>query len=132
MQRIQKTLSEIQDGKLTELADVYKQHLVTVQKTTQVLGQALHQGKVSETLANSGLYLDMMGKTIIAWLWLEMANQAQLKFGTSSQQEDQAFLAGKIQAAQYFIHWELPEIEHQAKLLMNFDDTCLKMQSDWF
>ena len=51
MQRIQKTLSEIQDGKLTELADVYKQHLV---KTTQVLGQALHQDKVSEALANSG------------------------------------------------------------------------------
>ena len=38
----------------------------------------------------------MMGKTIIAWLWLEMANQAQLKFGTSSQQEDQAFLAVKF------------------------------------
>ena len=101
-------------------------------KTTQVLGQALHQGKVSKALANSGLYLDMMGKTIIAWLWLEMANQAQLKFSTSSQQEDQAFLAGKIQAAQYFIQWELPEIEHQAKLLMNFDDTCLNMRSDWF
>lgn len=132
MQRIQKTLFEIQDSKLTELADVYKQHLATVQKTTQVLGQALHQGNVNEALANSGLYLDMMGKTIIAWLWLEMANQAQLKFGTSSQQEDQAFLAGKIQAAQYFIQWELPEIEHQAKLLMNFDDTCLNMQSGWF
>ncbi len=29
----------------------------------------------------------------------------------------QTFLAGKIQAAQYFIRWELPEIEHHAKLL---------------
>ena len=34
MQRIQKTLFEIQDSKLTELADVYKQHLVTVQNHT--------------------------------------------------------------------------------------------------
>jgi hypothetical protein len=132
MQRIQKTLSEIHEPKIVELAKIYKQHLATVQKTTQILGQALHQGKVSEALANSGLYLDMMGKTILAWLWLEMANQAQLKFGTSSQAEDQTFLAGKIQAAQYFIRWELPEIEHQAKLLMHLDDTCLNMQADWF
>ena len=132
MQRIQKTLSEIHEPKLVELADIFKQHLATVQKTTHILGQALHQGKVSEALANSGLYLDMMGKTILSWLWLKMANQAQLKFGTSSQAEDQTFLAGKIQAAQYFIRWELPEIKHQAKLLMNLDDTCLNMRADWF
>lgn len=132
MQRIQKTLAEIQDPELLKLADTFKQHLATVQKTTQVLGQALHQGKVSEALANSGVYLDMMGKTIISWLWLEMANQAQLKFSQSDYAEDQQFLAGKIQAAQYFIRWELPEIEHQAKLLTSFDDTCLNMQADWF
>lgn len=46
MQRIQKTLSEIQDHKLAELAETFKKHLATVQKTTQVLGQALHQGRV--------------------------------------------------------------------------------------
>ena len=132
MQRIQKTLSEIQDHKLAELAETFKKHLATVQKTTQVLGQALHQGRVEVALANSGLYLDMMGKTIIAWLWLEMANQAQLKFASSDYAEDQQFLTGKMQAAQYFIRWELPEVEHQAQLLMNFDDTCLNMQPEWF
>ena len=132
MQRMQKTLSDIQHTTLIELAEQFKQHLNTVQATTQKLGQALMQGQVSESLANSGLYLDMIGKTIIAWLWLEMAHQAQHKFASSSQQEDRDFLAGKMQAAQYFIRWELPEIEHQAKLLMNFDDTCLKMQADWF
>ncbi len=132
MQRIQKTLSEIQDHKLAELAETFKKHLATVQKTTQVLGQALHQGRVEVALANSGLYLDMMCKTIIAWLWLEMANQAQLKFASSDYAEDQQFLTGKMQAAQYFIRWELPEVEHQAQLLMNFDDTCLNMQPEWF
>ena len=132
MQRIQKTLSEIQDHNLAELAETFKKHLATVQRTTQVLGQALHQGRVDTALANSGLYLDMMGKTIIAWLWLEMANQAQLKFASSDYAEDQQFLTGKMQAAQYFIRWELPEVEHQAQLLMNFDDTCLNMQPEWF
>jgi hypothetical protein len=41
-------------------------------------------------------------------------------------------MTGKMQAAQYFIRWELPEVEHQAQLLMNFDDTCLNMQPEWF
>ncbi|WP_411686565.1 acyl-CoA dehydrogenase [Acinetobacter pseudolwoffii] len=132
MQRIQHTLSEIQNPKLVALAESFQQHLATVQKTTQVLGQALHQDQINEALANSGLYLDMMGKTMIAWLCLDMAQQAQLKFGNSDQKEDQDFLAGKFQAAQYFIRWELPEIEHQAKLLMNFDDSCRNMQADWF
>ncbi|MDM1341906.1 acyl-CoA dehydrogenase [Acinetobacter pseudolwoffii] len=132
MQRIQHTLSEIQNPKLVALAESFQQHLATVQKTTQVLGQALHQGQINEALANSGLYLDMMGKTMIAWLCLDIAQQAYLKFGNSDQKEDQDFLAGKFQAAQYFIRWELPEIEHQAKLLMNFDDSCRNMQADWF
>src|SRR5690606_41993777 len=103
-----------------------------LQKATRLLGQALHEGQINEALASSGLYLDMMGTTMIAWLCLDMAQQAQLKFGNSDQKEDQDFLAGKFQAAQYFIRWELPEIEHQAKLLMNFDDSCRNMQADWF
>ena len=90
------------------------------------------QGQVNEALANSALYLDMMGKTIIAWLWLDMANKAQLTFASSEHEQDQHFLAGKLQAARYFIRWELPEIEHLAKLLTNFDDTCLSMQAEWF
>ena len=90
------------------------------------------QGQTNEALANSALYLDMMAKVIISWLWLDMANKAQQQFGQSELAEDQQFLAGKLQAARYFIRWELPEIEHQAKLLSEFDDTCLSMHSDWF
>jgi butyryl-CoA dehydrogenase len=103
-----------------------------VQNTTQRLGKALAQGQTDQALANSALYLDMMGKTIIAWLWLDMANKALQKFADSRHAEDQQFMAGKIQAAQYFMRWELPEIEHYAKLLNQFDDTCLSMQVDWF
>ncbi|CAB1221803.1 acyl-CoA dehydrogenase [Acinetobacter bouvetii] len=132
MQRIQHTLNEIQDQHILELAEPFKQYLRTVQTTTQQLGNAMMQGQVEQALANSALYLDMMGKTIIAWLWLEMANKAQLAFAYSTQAEDQHFLAGKLQAARYFIRWELPKIEHQAKLLTEFDDSCLNMQPEWF
>ena len=132
MQRIQQTLTEVSHPEIQTLATIFRSHLDTVQKTTQTLGAALQQGKIQEGLANSALYLDMMGKTMIAWLWLEMANKAHLHYAASTQEQDQHFWLGKLQAARYFIRWELPEIEHQAKLLCSFDDSCSTMQADWF
>ena len=132
MQQIQQTLDASQDERIPPLAKRFQQHLQTVKNTTSVLGNALIQGQVDQALANSALYLDMMGRVIIAWLWLDMANKAINKFATSNYEEDQNFMAGKLQAAQYFIRWELPEVEHQAKLLVDLDETCLNMHQDWF
>lgn len=132
IQRINQTLAEIEHEEIRNLSDIFCKHFATVQKTTFHLGQALQQGKVNETLANSALYLDMMGKLIISWLWLDIANKAFLHFKDSTHADDQNFLAGKLQAARYFIRWELPEIEQQAKILMSFDDTCLNIQAEWF
>ncbi len=132
IQRINQTLAEIEHEEIRNLSDIFCKHFTTVQKTTFHLGQALQQGRVNETLANSALYLDMMGKLIISWLWLDIANKAFVHFKDSTHADDQNFLAGKLQAARYFIRWELPEIEQQAKILMSFDDTCLNMQAEWF
>ena len=132
MQRMQQTLDASQDERIQPLAKRFQQHLQTAQNTTNILGNALMQGQVDQALANSALYLDMMGRVIIAWLWLDMANKTINKFAASNHEEDQNFMAGKLQAAQYFIRWELPEVEHQAKLLVDFDETCLNMQQDWF
>jgi alkylation response protein AidB-like acyl-CoA dehydrogenase len=133
MAKVQGTLnSAANKPQLAALISVFKQHLNTFVQTTMTLGQALQKGDVKKGLANSALYLDMMGKLVISWLWLEMADKAIETFADSNDQSDQAFLAGKIQAAQYFIMWELPEIEHMAKLLNGFDPTCLEMQAAWF
>ena len=101
---------------------------------SMILGGALQKGEVEKGLANSAVYLDMMGKMVVAWLWIEMADKAIDRFGASdaSAEDDQKFLAGKLQAAQYFMRWELPKIKHQAGLLQGFDETCMTMQSDWF
>ncbi|QEY59055.1 acyl-CoA dehydrogenase [Pseudomonas sp. C27(2019)] len=133
MARMHTTLtSAAQKPQLSELVGEFEQYLALVQSTTLKLGGALQQGQVDEALANSAIFLDMMGKTVVAWLWLEMADKALETFADSSNTEDQDFVAGKLQAAQYFIRWELPEIELQARLLQRFDRSCLDMQSDWF
>ncbi|MBL4798934.1 MAG: acyl-CoA dehydrogenase [Oleispira sp.] len=143
LQKIQKTLSSVKESSvkeksaketsvLAELVVEYQKYLDLFIKTTMTLGGALQKGEVEKGLANSAVYLDMMGKIVVAWLWIEMADKAIAVFAGSESVEDQQFLAGKLQAAQYFIRWELPKVEHQANLLRGFDETCMAMQADWF
>lgn len=132
MQRIQSTLSQVRHPDIQHLADTFRSHLNTAQQTTAFLGQHLQQGELDLSLANASLYLDLMGKVVIAWLWLEMANHAEQQFAHSKQQEDVDFWQGKLQAARYFITWELPQIEQHAQILQRLDRTCLDMQADWF
>jgi len=46
--------------------------------------------------------------------------------------EERNFYQGKLQAAQYFFHWELPTVAQDLVLLRNQDDTCMNMKSEWF
>ena len=133
MARMHSTLaSAAQKPQLGELVSEFEQYLTLVQTTTLKLGGAMQTGQIEEALANSAVFLDMLGKTVVGWLWLEMADKALVTFAASSNAEDTDFVAGKLQAAQYFIRWEMPEIELQARLLQRFDRSCLDMQSAWF
>jgi butyryl-CoA dehydrogenase len=133
LQKIQSTLTSAKEKtQLTDLVSEYQGYLDLFIKTTMTLGGALQKGDVEKGLANSAVYLDMMGKMVVAWLWIEMADKAIERFFDSTDTDDQQFLAGKLQATQYFLRWELPKITHQANLLKGFDETCMAMQADWF
>ena len=133
MARIQETLqSAASETELNELVESYQGYLKLFIETTTLLGMTLQSGKVEEALANSAVYLDMMGKMVIAWLWIEMSYVAIKKYRASDAEDDQAFMAGKLQAARYFLRWELPEIKHQADILKSLDDTCASMSASWF
>jgi len=45
---------------------------------------------------------------------------------------DADFYRGKLQAARYFLSWEVPACEHELAILETRDDTCLSMQDAWF
>jgi butyryl-CoA dehydrogenase len=131
--RVNTTLKSCeQHQQLKPLLESYRKKLNIFSQTTMLLGQNLQSGKVNETLANSALYLDMMGKMVVAWLWLEMADKAITAFAESNSDEDQQFLAGKLQTCQYFIEWELGEVSSQSRLLTELNSTCADMQETWF
>jgi len=81
-------------------------------------------GDVTLSLANASVYLEAVGHTVVAWMWLEQLLAANGKTGD--------FYDGKRQAAQYFFSWELPKTAPQLDLLASLDRTTLDMQDSWF
>ncbi|MES2298332.1 MAG: acyl-CoA dehydrogenase [Pseudomonadota bacterium] len=88
-------------------------------------------GDMNKTLANATVYLEAVGHTVVAWLWLEQAIIAEHKLGQASVL-DRDFYLGKLQACRYFFNWELPKVAPQLDLLASIDTTTLDMQDAWF
>jgi butyryl-CoA dehydrogenase len=116
---------------LSTLRQPLEQLVARLQSVTLELLTDLAQGKVTATLANSALYLKAFGHTVIGWRWLEQAIRAQEGLNTGNT-ADADFYKGKLQAARYFLTWEVPACHHELAILQARDDVCLSMQNDWF
>ncbi|WP_247269322.1 MULTISPECIES: acyl-CoA dehydrogenase [Pseudomonas] len=116
---------------LTALREPLEKLVARLQAVTIGLLTDLAQGKINSSLANSALYLKVFGHTVIGWRWLEQAIRAEegLAKGNAA---DADFYKGKLQAARYFLTWEVPGCHHELALLEARDDTCLAMQDGWF
>ncbi len=116
---------------LTALREPLEKLVSSLQKVTIGLLTDLAQGKVNGSLANSALYLKVFGHTVIGWRWLEQAIRAEEGLAKDNA-ADADFYKGKLQAARYFLTWEVPGCHHELALLEARDDTCLAMQDAWF
>ena len=63
-------------------------------------------GDPAVALDNAWTYLEAVGHTVMAWLWLQ---QGMAAGATAGDRGDSAFLRGKIAAARYFLVHELPQ-----------------------
>jgi alkylation response protein AidB-like acyl-CoA dehydrogenase len=97
------------------------------------LAQGLASDKQAILLANASCFMNIFGQIVMSWLWIRQANVAERALQNPQlSTDDQAFYQGKIQAAKYFVHWELPSISRDFRLLNELDDSCAAMQQDWF
>ena len=99
---------------------------VTVALQQQIAADA-NQG-----LANATTYLDLFGRVLVGWLWLRQARLASraLSDGVGGSEAD--FYRGKLQAAHYFMGWELAPLAAQARLLCAGNRVSFDMQDAWF
>ncbi len=89
------------------------------------------RGEVDLGLANASVYLDLVGHTVLGWIWLKQALVAQRKCNEASA-SDRDFYLGKLQACGFFFRWELTKTRQWAELLESLDRTSLDMQDGWF
>jgi alkylation response protein AidB-like acyl-CoA dehydrogenase len=113
------------------MAEALSNALDLLNRVTQTLTAKLKEDP-DTTLANATIYLDMFGRIFAAWMWLQQASKAIVGLAEQPADNDHLFYRGKLQTARYYFEWELPEIEHQAKLLSGFNTVTLEMQPEWF
>ena len=116
---------------LQEYAAKLSEALATVQEVTGFLGSATGRAGASRILANAVAYMDLVGCTVAAWMWLRQAIIACGKLPAATG-EEAAFYRGKLQTCRYFFRWELPKTATLAALLQSLEDTPFEMQDDWF
>jgi len=83
-------------------------------------------------LANASAYLDLVSRTVFAWIWLRQASIARRALAGGASGADAAFYAGKVQAARFYFGFELPKNGADAELLLRNDASALDMKDEWF
>nr|WP_297350302.1 acyl-CoA dehydrogenase [uncultured Caldimonas sp.] len=112
----------MQHAELAGHANALAKALAHVGRATKA---AWATGNPTEALANATPYLQAFGHTVLAWIWLDVALCA-------AQKEQNDFAKGKLAAATYFFHYELPRIAPWLAVVESRDATCRNMQEAWF
>jgi butyryl-CoA dehydrogenase len=116
-----------------------EEHAHALAGALQRLGSATKSawatGDPVDALANATPYLQAFGHTVLAWMWLELALVARQRLAAKALQTgspDADFLHGKLAAARYFFHYELPKTSAWLNVVQARDATCRDMQAGWF
>ncbi len=110
---------------LAAWADQLAQALQDVGEATQA---AWATGNPTEALANAVPYMQAFGHTVLAWIWLDVACSVLARDATLSI----AASAGRMGAARYFYHYELPRIGAWLQVVRQRDLTCAALDEDAF
>ena len=82
-------------------------------------------GNPSEALANAVPYMQAFGHMVLAWIWLDVA------LAVPDVPSDPVQL-GRLSAARYFFHYELPKIGAWLNVVASRDPTCAQMPIEAF
>ncbi len=120
------------EGRTKKHSEELENALNLVLDTTKKLLQARAEMGAEVFLANSNTYLEMLGHTVITWMWLRQALVAARGLEKPVSSDEMAFYNGKIQTCKYFYRFELPKILAWSNLISSLDVTVLEMKPEWF
>lgn len=85
-------------------------------------------GNPQEALANAVPYMQAFGHVVLAWIWLDVAHRALERDAAKSSPAT----AGRVAAADYFFHYELPKIGAWLNVVESRDPTCTALPEEAF
>ncbi len=88
------------------------------------------EGDVEGMLRHSADYLELFSMLAVAWQWLVQA--AAAREGLARGGEGGDFYEGKLRAAQYWIHTELPRVRTSWRCAAAGEDSYARMRPEWF
>ncbi len=118
-------------AELRHLADALTQGVEGLRTCTEGLTSMLPED-ADRALANATLYLDAFGRVVASWVWLRQATVACRGLAASPTEADACFYRGKVQAARYYLEWELPVTRSQFDLLRGTNPVPFDMRDEWF
>lgn len=114
------------------LLAVLQPYMAEMQGLLPQLGSGLKSEQMPSVVANATCFMNLFSAIVMSWVWLRQASIAEAKLTGDLDDANRAFYSGKLQAAKYFIQWELPLVQRDIRLMKKTDSSCADMQADWF
>jgi alkylation response protein AidB-like acyl-CoA dehydrogenase len=106
------------------------EHANALAKALQEVGAATKAawatGNPAEALANAVPYMQAFGHMVLAWMWLDVA------LSVPPEKAAQPAHLGRLAAARYFFHYELPKIGAWLNVVSSRDPTCAQLPEEAF
>jgi butyryl-CoA dehydrogenase len=124
-QRVQDTIERA--SRFPELGQQVESLSEALRRVLDATRAAWTSGDPQQALLNATPYMQAFGHVVVAWLWLDVAIASG---GATNPATD--FNRGKIQAARYFFHYELPKVDAWLRVVESCEATCRDMADAWF
>lgn len=119
-------------SKSAELSQKLMPYLQHLQKLIMHISQVIRSEEAATLSANAQAMMNVFSSIVVSWIWIKQASKAEQLLNDCNDKQKQDYYRGKIQAASYFIDWELPTIARDIQLLTNNNSVCAQMHADWF
>ncbi len=134
---ITQDLESITTSESAKLARKLTPYMGNLHEVLVHLSKILPTEKAITLTGNAQALMNIFASIVVSWIWIRQASKAEqlladLQANDSQNTDKQNFYKGKIQAAKYFIDWELPTIQRDIALLNNDNAVCTDMQAEWF
>ena len=129
---ITQDLESISTPETAKLAGKLMPYMGHLHEVLVHLSKILQTEKALTLTGNAQALMNIFASIVVSWIWIRQASKAEQLLNDTADVDKQNFYHGKIQAAKYFIDWELPLINRDIELLNNDNAVCTNMQAEWF